>query len=335
MSNQISAVITGIGGYIPDYVLTNEELSRMVDTNDEWIMTRVGIKERRILTEEGLGTSYMARKAAKQLMQKTGADPDSIDAIVVATSTADYKFPSTASIVLGKLGLKNAFAFDFWGACCGFLYALDVAASMVKSGRCKKMIVIGADKMSSIVDYKDRQTCPLFGDGAAAVLLEASEEEHIGMIDSHLRADGKGLPFLHMKAGGSVCPPSHFTIDHRLHYLYQEGRTVFRYAVTNMSDDCALVAERNGLNKDNIQWIVPHQANLRIIEAVAKRLDLSMDQVMVNIEHLGNTSAATIPLALWENESKLRKGDNMIFTAFGAGFVHGATYFKWAYDGAQ
>ena len=335
MSNQISAVITGIGGYIPDYVLTNEELSRMVDTNDEWIMTRVGIKERRILTEEGLGTSYMARKAAKQLMPKTGADPDSIDAIVVATSTADYKFPSTASIVLGKLGLKNAFAFDFWGACCGFLYALDVAASMVKSGRCKKMIVIGADKMSSIVDYKDRQTCPLFGDGAAAVLLEASEEEHIGMIDSHLRADGKGLPFLHMKAGGSVCPPSHFTIDHRLHYLYQEGRTVFRYAVTNMSDDCALVAERNGLNKDNIQWIVPHQANLRIIEAVAKRLDLSMDQVMVNIEHLGNTSAATIPLALWENESKLRKGDNMIFTAFGAGFVHGATYFKWAYDGAQ
>jgi 3-oxoacyl-[acyl-carrier-protein] synthase-3 len=335
MSNKISAVITGIGGYIPDYVLTNEELSRMVDTNDEWIMTRVGIKERRILTEEGLGTSYMARKAAKQLMQKTGADPDSIDAIVVATSTADYKFPSTASIVLGKLGLKNAFAFDFWGACCGFLYALDMASAIIKSGRCKKMIVIGADKMSSIVDYKDRQTCPLFGDGAAAVLLEASEEENIGMMDSYLRADGKGLPFLHMKAGGSVCPPSHFTIDHRLHFLYQEGRTVFRYAVTNMSDDCALVAERNGLNKDNIQWIVPHQANMRIIEAVAKRLDLSMDQVMVNIEHLGNTSAATIPLALWENESKLRKGDNMIFTAFGAGFVHGATYFKWAYDGAQ
>ena len=335
MSNKISAVITGIGGYIPDYVLTNEELSRMVDTNDEWIMTRVGIKERRILTEEGLGTSYMARKAAKQLMLKTGADPDTIDAIVVATSTADYKFPSTASIVLGKLGLKNAFAFDFWGACCGFLYSLDVAASMVKSGWCKKVIVIGADKMSSIVDYKDRQTCPLFGDGAAAVLLEASEEENIGVIDSHLRADGKGLPFLHMKAGGSVCPPSHFTIDHRLHFLYQEGRTVFRYAVTNMSDDCALIAERNGLNKDNIQWIVPHQANLRIIEAVAKRLDLSMDQVMVNIEHLGNTSAATIPLALWENESKLRKGDNMIFTAFGAGFVHGASYYKWAYDGAQ
>ena len=236
MSNKISAIITGVGGYVPDYILTNEELSRMVDTNDEWIMTRVGIKERRILTEEGLGTSYMARKAAKELLRKTGVDPDSIDALVVATSTADYKFPSTASIVLGKLGLKNAFAFDFWGACCGFLYSLDVAASMIQSGRCKKIIVIGADKMSSVTDYKDRQTCPLFGDGAAAVLLEASEEENIGVMDSYLRADGKGLPFLHLKAGGSVCPPSHFTVDHRLHYLYQEGRTVFRYAVTNMSD---------------------------------------------------------------------------------------------------
>lgn len=242
----------------------------MVDTNDEWIMTRVGIKERRILTEEGLGTSYMARKAAKQLMQKTGVDPDTIDAVIVTTSTADYKFPSTASIVLGKLGLKNAFAFDFWAACCGFLYTLDVAASMIQCGRYKKIIVIGADKMSSVVDYKDRATCPLFGDGAAAVLVEGTEEENIGVMDSYFRADGKGLPFLHLKAGGSVCPPSYFTIDHRLHYLYQEGRTVFRYAVTNMSDDCALVAERNGLNKDNIQWVVPHQANMRIIEAVAK-----------------------------------------------------------------
>jgi len=334
MSN-ISAVITGIGGYVPEYVLTNEELSRMVDTNDEWIMTRVGIKERRILTEEGLGTSYMARKAAKQLMQKTGADPDSIDALIVSTTTADYAFPSTASIVLGKLGLKNAFAFDLWGACCGFLYALDLAASMIKSGRYRKIILIGADKMSSIVDYKDRQTCPLFGDGAAAVLVEASEEEGLGVIDSHLRADGKGLPFLHQKAGGSVCPPSHFSVDHRLHYLYQEGRTVFRYAVTNMSDDCALIAERNGLNKDNIQWIVPHQANMRIIEAVAKRLEVPMEQVMVNIEHYGNTSAATIPLALWDNEYKLRKGDNVIMTAFGAGFVHGASYYKWAYDGSK
>ncbi len=332
---KISAVITGVGGYVPDYILTNEELSRMVDTNDEWIMTRVGIKERRILTEEGLGTSYMARKAAKQLLQKTGVDPDTIEVLIVATSTADYKFPSTASIVLGKLGLKNAYAFDFWGACCGFLYALEQAAMMIESGRVKRLIVIGADKMSSIVDYKDRQTCPLFGDGAAAVLVEASDEEGYGCRDSYFRCDGKGLPFLHMKAGGSVCPPSSFTIDHRLHYLYQEGRTVFRYAVTNMSDDCALIAERNGLNKDNIRWIVPHQANMRIIEAVAKRLEVTMDQVMVNIEHFGNTSAATIPLALWENEHLLKKGDNMIFTAFGAGFVHGASYYRWAYDGSE
>ena len=355
--SKINAIITGIGGYVPDYVLNNEELSRMVDTNDEWIMTRVGIKERRILAEEGLGTSYMARKAAKQLMQKTGVDPDTIDAVIVATSTADYKFPSTASIVLGKLGLKNAFAFDFWGACCGFLYSLDVAAAMIQCGRYKKIIVIGADKMSSVTDYKDRATCPLFGDGAAAVLLEATEEKNIGVMDSYFRADGKGLPFLateeknigvmdsyfradgkglpflHMKAGGSVSPPSHFTVDHRLHYLYQEGRTVFRYAVTNMSEDCALIAERNQLNKDNIAWVVPHQANMRIIEAVAKRLELPMDQVMVNIEHFGNTSAATIPLALWEYEPKLKKGDNIIMTAFGAGFVHGASYYKWAYDG--
>ena len=332
---KINAIITGVGGYVPEYVLNNEELSRMVDTNDEWIMSRVGIKERRILNEEGLGTSYMARKAAKQLLQKTGVDPDTIDALIVATSSADYKFPSTASIVLGKLGLKNAFAFDYWGACCGFLFALDVAASMIQSGRYKKIIVIGADKMSSMVDYMDRQTCPLFGDGAAAVLLEATTEQNIGVMDSYLRADGKGLPFLHMKAGGSVCPPSHFTVDHRLHYLYQEGRTVFRYAVTSMSDDCALIAERNGLNKDNIRFVVPHQANIRIIEAVAKRLELTMDKVMVNIEHFGNTSAASIPLALWENESLLKKGDNLVLTAFGAGFVHGASYVKWAYDSSE
>ena len=331
--SKINAIITGVGGYVPDYVLNNEELSRMVDTNDEWIMSRVGIKERRILNEEGLGTSYMARKAAKQLIRKTGVDPDTIDALIVATSTADYKFPSTASIVVGKVGLKNAFAFDFWSACCGFLYTLEVASGLIQSGRYKKIIVIGADKMSSIVDYQDRQTCPLFGDGAAAVLLEATEEENIGVLDSYLRTDGKGLPFLHMKAGGSVCPPNHFTVDHRLHYLYQEGRTVFRYAVTKMSDDCALVAERNGLNSSNIRFVVPHQANIRIIEAVAKRLELTMDKVMLNIEHFGNTSAATIPLALWEYENKLRKGDNLILTAFGAGFVHGASYVKWAYDG--
>ena len=330
---KINAIITGVGGYVPDYVLNNEELSRMVDTNDEWIMTRVGIKERRILTEEGLGTSYMARKAAKQLLRKTGVDPDSIDALIVTTSTADYKFPSTASIVLGKLGLKNAHAFDMWAACCGFIYTLDTAAAMIQSGRYKKIIVIGADKMSSVVDYKDRSTCALFGDGAGAVLVEGTTED-VGLMDSYFRTDGQGLPFLHLKAGGSVCPPSHFTVDHRLHYLYQEGRTVFRYAVKSMSDDCALIAERNNLNKDNIAYVVPHQANMRIIEAVAKRLELPMDHVMVNIEHYGNTSAATIPLALWDNESKLKKGDNLIFTAFGAGFVHGASYYKWAYDGS-
>ena len=256
---KINAIITGVGGYVPDYVLNNEELSRMVDTNDEWIMTRVGIKERRILAEEGLGTSYMARKAAKQLLRKTGVDPDTIDALIVTTSTADYKFPSTASIVLGKLGLKNAYAFDMWAACCGFLYTLDTAASMIQSGRYKKIIVIGADKMSSVVDYKDRSTCALFGDGAAAVLVEGTTED-VGLMDSHFRTDGQGLPFLHLKAGGSVCPPSHFTVDHRLHYLYQEGRTVFRYAVKSMSDDCALIAERNNLNKDNIAYVVPHQA---------------------------------------------------------------------------
>lgn len=329
---KINAIITGVGGYVPDYILTNEELSRMVETTDEWITTRVGIKERRILTEEGLGTSYMARKAARQLLQKTGVDPDTIDALIVTTTTPDYKFPSTASIVIGKLGLKNAFGFDFEAACCGFLYTLDVASTMIQSGRYKRIIVIGADKMSSIVDYTDRTTCVLFGDGAAAVLVEGTEEEGIGFQDSYLRTDGKGLPFLHMKAGGSVCPPSRFTVDHRLHYLYQEGRTVFRYAVTNMSDDVIKELKDNNLGIDDVQWVIPHEANFRIIEAVCKRAEIPMDKVVVNIDHFGNTSAATIPLALWENEANMKKGDNIIFTAFGAGFVHGASYYKWAYD---
>lgn len=331
---KFNAVITGVGGYVPDYILNNEELSRMVDTTDEWITTRVGIKERRILTEEGLGTSYLARKAAKQLIQKTGVDPDTIDALIVTTTTPDYKFPSTASIVLGKLGLKNAFAFDFSAACCGFLYTLDVAASMIQSGRYKKIIVIGADKMSSLVDYTDRATCVLFGDGAGAVLVEATEEENVGVQNSYLRTDGQGLPFLHMKAGGSVCPPSHFTVDHRLHYLYQEGRTVFRYAVTDMSNDVMKIMEMNNLKADDVNWVIPHEANLRIIEAVTKRAGIPLDKVVVNIDHYGNTSAATIPLALWDAESQLKKGDNVIFTAFGAGFVHGASFYKWAYDGA-
>ena len=330
---KINAIITGVGGYVPDYILNNEELSRMVDTSDEWIMARVGIKERHILTEEGLVTSYMARKAAKQLISKTGVDPDTIDALIVTTTTPDYKFPSTASIVVGKLGLKNAFAFDLEAACCGFLYTLDLAASMIQSGRYKKIIVIGADKMSSLIDYTDRQTCVLFGDGAGAVLVEATTEENIGVQNSYLRTDGKGLPFLHMKAGGSVCPASHFTVDHRLHYLYQEGRTVFRYAVTAMSNDVLEILKMNNLTADDVKWVVPHEANLRIIEAVTKRAEIPADKVVVNIDRYGNTSAATIPLALWDNEKNMKKGDNVIFTAFGAGFVHGASFYKWAYDG--
>ena len=329
---KINAVITGVGGYVPDYVLTNDELSRMVDTTDEWIMTRIGVKERRILNEEGLGTSYMARKAAKQLMQKTGVNPDEIDAVIVCTTTPDYHFPSTASILCDKLGLKNAFAFDFQAACCGFLYGMEVAASLVASGRHKKVILVGADKMSSMVDYTDRATCPIFGDGAAAVMLEPTTEDY-GIKDSILRTDGKGLPFLHMKAGGSVCTPSYFTIDHKMHYIYQEGRTVFKYAVSNMSEITATIAENNGLTKENINWVIPHQANMRIIDAVASRLEVPMEKVMVNIQRYGNTSAGTLPLCLWDYEKQLRKGDNLIFTAFGAGFTYGAVYVKWGYDG--
>ena len=329
---KINAVITGVGGYVPDYVLTNDELSRMVDTTDEWIMTRIGVKERRILNEEGLGTSYMARKAAKQLMQKTGANPDDIDAVVVCTTTPDYHFPSTASILCDKLGLKNAFAFDLQAACCGFLYSLEVVASLVASGRHKKVILVGADKMSSMVDYSDRATCPIFGDGAAAVMVEGTTEEY-GILDSILRTDGKGLPFLHMKAGGSVCTPSYFTVDHKMHYIYQEGRTVFKYAVSNMSEITATIAEKNGLSKENIDWVIPHQANMRIIDAVASRLAVSMEKVMVNIQRYGNTSAGTLPLCLWDYEQRLKKGDNLIFTAFGAGFTYGAVYVKWGYDG--
>lgn len=334
MMEKINAVITGVGGYVPDYVLTNDEISRMVDTSDEWIMTRIGVKERRILNEEGLGTSYMARKAVKQLLQKTDVNPDDIDAIFVTTSTPDYHFPSTASILCDKLGLKNAYAFDLQAACCGFLYGLEVASSLVASGRHKKVILVGADKMSSMVDYSDRATCPIFGDGAAAVLIEGTTENY-GIMDSILRTDGKGLPFLHMKAGGSVCPPSYFTVDHKMHYLYQEGRTVFKYAVSNMSAVTLAIAEKNGLNKDNIDWVIPHQANLRIIDAVASRLEVPQDKVMINIQRYGNTSAGTLPLCLWDYESQLRKGDNLIFTAFGAGFTYGAVYVKWGYDGSK
>ena len=329
---QINAVITGVGGYVPDYILTNDEISKMVDTSDEWIMGRIGIKERRILNEEGLGTSYMARKAVKQLMQRTQSNPDDIDLVIVATTTPDYRLPSTASILCERVGLKNAFAFDMQAVCSGFLYALETGANFIRSGKYKKVIIVGADKMSSVIDYTDRATCPIFADGAAAFLLEPTTD-HLGVIDSVLRTDGKGLPFLHMKAGGSVCSPSYFTVDNHMHYLHQEGRTVFKYAVANMSDACESIIERNQLTKDEIDWVVPHQANQRIISAVAQRLDVPLEKVMINIEHYGNTSAGTLPLCIWDFENKLKKGDNLIFTAFGAGFAWGAVYVKWGYDG--
>lgn len=281
---KINAIITGVGGYVPDYVLTNDEISKMVDTTDEWIMGRIGIKERRILKDEGLGTSYIARKAAKQLIQRTRTNPDDIDLVIVATTTPDYRFPSTASLLCEKLGLKRAFAFDMQAVCSGFLYALETGPNFIRSGNYKKIIVVGAEKMSSIINYTDRATCPIFGDGAAAFLLEPTTD-HLGIIDSVLRTDGKGLPFLHMKAGGSVCSPSYFTIDNHMHYLYQEGRTVFKYAVANMSDACESIIERNQLTKDQIDWVIPHQANQRITNAVAQRLDMPLEKVMINIEH--------------------------------------------------
>ncbi len=330
--DKINAVITGVGGYVPDYVLTNEELSKMVDTTDEWIMTRIGVKERRILNEEGLGTSYMGRKAVKQLLKKTNTNPEDVDLIIVATSTPDYIFPSTASIICEKAGLKNAYAFDMAAACSGFLFLMETGAAFIRSGRYKKVIIVGTDKMSGITDYTDRATCPIFGDGAAAFMLEPTSEEY-GILDSALKTDGKGLPFLHMKAGGSVCPPSIFTINNHMHYVYQEGRTVFKYAVSNMSDISEALAKKNNLSKDNLDWIVPHQANMRIIDAVAHRMELPIEKVMVNIQRYGNTSAATLPLCIWDYEDQLKKGDNLIFTAFGAGFTWGAVYVKWAYDG--
>jgi 3-oxoacyl-[acyl-carrier-protein] synthase-3 len=331
---KLNAVITGVGGYVPDYVLTNDEIAKMVDTSDEWIMTRIGVKERRILNEEGLGTSYMCRKAAKQLLQRTNTNPDDVDLVIVATTTPDYHFPSTASILCDKLGLNNAFAFDMQAACCGFLYLMEAGANFIRSGRYKKVIIVGGDKMSSMVDYTDRATCPIFGDGAAAFMLEPTTED-VGIMDAILHTDGKGLPFLHMKAGGSVCPPSYFTVDNRMHYIYQEGRTVFKYAVSNMSDVSAELAARNNLTKEDINWIIPHQANLRIIDAVAHRMEVPSEKVMVNIERYGNTSAGTLPLCIWDFEEKLKKGDNLIFTAFGAGFTWGAVYVKWGYDGKK
>lgn len=331
---KINAVITGVGGYVPDDVLTNDDIARMVDTSDEWIMTRVGIKERRILKGEGKGTSFMGIRAVNELLQKTGAAPESIEAIVCATTTPDYHFPTTASIIAYNTGCKNAFTFDVQGACAGFLYALETASNYIRSGRYKRIIVVAGDNMTAITDYTDRNTCPLFGDGCGAVLVE-STTENIGVMDTILRTDGSGFEHLLMKAGGSAYPPSHETVDRREHFVYQDGRYVFKHAVSNMADVAAEVVERNGLTNDDITWVVPHQANLRIIDATAKRLGVRDDQVMINIQKYGNTSAGTIPLCLWEWESKLKKGDNLILAAFGAGFTWGSIYLKWGYDGKE
>lgn len=329
--SKIRASITGINGYVPEYILTNEELSKMVDTTDEWIMTRIGIKERRILKGEGKGSSDLAAEAVKGLLKKTNTSPEEIDLLICATVTPDMQFPATANIVSDKVGIKNAFSFDLNAGCSGFIFALVTASKFVECGSHKKVIVVGAEKMSSIVDYTDRATCPIFGDGAGAVLLEATEEEY-GIMDSILQVDGVGRVHLHQKAGGSVKPASHETIDAREHFIYQEGQPVFKWAVSKMADVSAEIMKRNNLTSEDIAWLVPHQANMRIIEATANRMKLDKEKVMINIERFGNTTSATIPLCLWEWESQLKKGDNIILSAFGAGFTWGAIYLKWAYD---
>ena len=332
--DKINAVITGVGGYVPEDVLTNEDISKMVDTTDEWIMTRVGIKERRILKGEGVGLSYMGIRAVKQLLEKTNLNPEEVEVILTATTTPDHHFPTTSSIIAYHTGCKNAMTFDMQGACAGFLYALETGANYIRSGRYKKVVVVSGDKMTSITDYQDRSTCPLFGDACGAVLLEPTTEE-FGVLDTILRTDGVGYPHLIMKSGGSAYPPSHETVDNREHFVYQDGRVVFKYAVSYMADVAAEIAEKNGLTHDDIAWIVPHQANLRIIDATAKRLGVDMDKVMINIQKYGNTSAGTIPICLWEWENQLKKGDNLILAAFGAGFTWGAVYLKWGYDGKK
>ena len=328
--SKVNAVITAVGGYLPEYILDNQELSRMMDTSDEWITTRVGIKERHILKIEGEGTSYMATKAVEEILQKTGVNPDDIELLICATSSPDYVFPATAAVVADRAGLKNAVAFDIQAACSGFITALTMATSTIKTGQFKKAIIIGAEKMSSIMNYEDRATAPLFGDGAGAVLLEPTTEE-VGIIDAELKTDGSGVKHLVQKAGGSVLPASHETVDQKLHYVYQEGQAVFKNAVLHMAEVSAHVMERNNLKSEDVDWLIPHQANLRIIDAVVKRTGVDYDRVIINIDHIGNTSAASIPIGMWENEKKFKKGDNIILTAFGAGFTWGAVYLKWGY----
>jgi 3-oxoacyl-[acyl-carrier-protein] synthase-3 len=331
MHNKIQAAITAVGGYVPEEKLTNFDLEKMVDTNDEWIRTRTGISERRIQKEKGKATSDMVVPAVQELCKKRGIDPEEIECLIVATVTPDMVFPATANLVCAKIGATNAWGFDLSAACSGFLFALAQGAALIESGRYKKVVVCGADKMSSIIDYQDRATCIIFGDGAGAVLLEP-DTSGVGIMDSILRTDGNGASYLHMKAGGSLRPASTETVANREHYAYQEGQAVFKFAVKGMADVSAELMERNHLTGDDIAWLVPHQANLRIIDATASRMGLTTDKVMINIDRYGNTTAATIPLCLWEWEPKLKKGDNVILSAFGGGFTWGAIWIKWAYD---
>ncbi|MGB1517682.1 MAG: beta-ketoacyl-ACP synthase III [Crocinitomicaceae bacterium] len=326
---KITAAITGVNGYLPDYVLDNEELSTIVDTSDDWITTRTGIKERRIMKNGA--SSDMAAEAIKGLLEKTNTDPMDVDLVVVGTVTPDYVFPSTSNVVCDKAGLKNAWGFDVSAACSGFLYSLATGAQFIETGRYKKVIVVGVDKMSSIIDYQDRTTCVIFGDGCGAVMLEPNEEG-LGIQDFVLRSDGSGRDYLVMPAGGSLNPATAETVENRMHYVKQEGKQVFKFAVTNMADVSAEIMERNDLASDDVDWLVPHQANLRIIDATANRMGLSSDKVMINIKNYGNTTAGTLPLCLWDYESQLKKGDNIVLSSFGGGFTWGAIYLKWAYN---
>lgn len=329
--NKIRAAITGVGGYVPDYILTNKELETMVDTNDEWITSRTGIKERRILKGQGLGTSFMGVKAAQELIAKTKIDPKEIDLVICATITPDMPFPATANLIATEIGAVNAFSYDLGAACSGFLFGLATGANFIQAGTYKKVIVIGGDKMSSIINYKDRATCIIFGDGAGAVLLEPTTED-LGVMDAILRSDGAGVNYLNMQAGGSRIPASHESVDANLHYVFQEGSTVYKFAVTNMAEVSAQIMEKNNLTGSDIAWLAPHQANKRIIDATSSRMGISDEKVMMNIEKYGNTTAGTLPLLLWDYEKKLKKGDNIIFAAFGGGFTWGAIWVKWAYN---
>jgi 3-oxoacyl-[acyl-carrier-protein] synthase-3 len=326
---KITAAITGVQGFVPDTIMSNDDLAKIIDTSDEWITARTGIKERRILKEGA--SSDMAAAAAKGLLDKMGIDPLDIELVLVATVTPDYPFPSTANVVCDKVGMTNAWGYDMIAACSGFIYALSTGAQFIETGRHKKVLVIGVDKMTSILDYQDRTTCVIFGDGAGAVLLEPNEQG-MGVQDFILRSDGSGRQYLIQPAGGSANPPSHETVDQRMHYVKQEGKQVFKFAVTNMAEVSAEIMEKNNLSSEDVDWLVPHQANLRIIDATAERMGLSKEKVMINIQKYGNTTAGTLPLCLWDYENKLKKGDNIILSAFGGGFTWGAVYLKWAYD---